>query len=102
MRIFPFLAASFLIIVLIFSSSSCIGFGIYFKKRQGEEVIQKIEEFKIKNHRLPISLSEIGIRETEEGPIYYNKISETKYKVWFGAELGESVSYDSETKQWDR
>ena len=70
------------------------------KLKQGNEVATKVEKFKSEKGRLPNSLTEIGIVETESGPIYYKKESETKYILWFGKELGESVVYDSDTKQW--
>lgn len=70
------------------------------KLKQGNEIVAKIEQFKSEKSRLPNSLSEIGIAETESGPIYYKKESETKYILWFGKELGESETYDSDTKQW--
>jgi hypothetical protein len=70
------------------------------KLKQGNEVAAKIEKFRSEKGRLPNSLSEIGVVETESGPIYYKKESETKYILWFGKELGESSVYDSETKQW--
>jgi hypothetical protein len=71
------------------------------KLRSGNETVAKIEKFRSDKGRLPNLLSEIGIVETESGPLYYRKESETKYIVWFGKELGESVTYDSETKKWD-
>lgn len=71
------------------------------KLKKGNETVKKIESFKTENGRLPNSLSEIGIAETESGPIYYRKQSETKYIVWFGKTLGESATYDSETQKWD-
>ena len=70
------------------------------KLRRGNEIIAKVEKFRIEKGRLPNSLSEIGVVETESGPIYYEKKSETKYIVWFGKELGESATYDSDTKKW--
>ena len=70
------------------------------KLAKGNEVIAKIESFRKEKGRLPNSLSEIRIEETESGSIYYRKESESKYILWFGKELGESVAYDSDTKQW--
>ncbi len=70
------------------------------KLRKENELVAKIEKFRTDKSRLPNSLSEIGIVETESGPIYYRKESETKYIVWFGKELGESATYDSDAKQW--
>ncbi|HXG84427.1 MAG TPA: hypothetical protein VNI84_10400 [Pyrinomonadaceae bacterium] len=49
---------------------------------------------------MPDSLNEIGIEEKEEGPIYYEKESESRYVLWFGKQLGESATFDSDTKEW--
>lgn len=86
-----------LLIMICFSNLSC---GSSDKVTKGNEAVIKIEEFKNKNGRLPNSLSEVGIVETESGPIYYEKKNDSKYILWFGKELGESITYDSDTKQW--
>jgi hypothetical protein len=70
------------------------------KMAQGNRIVVKVEKFKSDKGRLPNNLTEIGIIEDESGPIYYEKKTETKYILWFGKELGESMTYDSETKQW--
>ena len=71
-------------------------------KKEGAVIVEKIETFKAKNTRLPDSLSEIGLKSTEEGPIYYRKTSDSSYEIWFGSDLGESVTYDSKSKAWNR
>lgn len=71
-------------------------------KNQGNEIIVRIENFRNSNDRVPRSLAEIGIEEKLEGPIYYEKKGGSQYILWFGMELGESVTYDSNTKQWSR
>jgi hypothetical protein len=76
------------------------GCGSDERLKRGNEIAAKVEKFRSEKGRLPNSLSEIGVVEIESGPIYYKKESETKYILWFGKELGESVVYDSETKQW--
>ena len=68
--------------------------------KEGDEIVSKIETFRKGKGMLPNSISEVGIKEQEEGPIYYDKKSDTKYVLWFGTELGESVSYDSDSKKW--
>ena len=69
--------------------------------REGNEIAAKIESFRQANRRLPDSLREIGLaEESEAGPIYYEKKSATRYWLWFGMELGESVTYDSEYGTW--
>lgn len=68
--------------------------------RQGNIVVDKVELFRSQKDKLPNSLDEIGVTETESGPIYYEKKSETGYILRFGKESSESVTYDSESKQW--
>lgn len=70
------------------------------KRRLGDDVVSRVEAFKATHGKLPDSLSDIGIKETEDGPIYYQEISDDRYEVWYGAALGESVTYDSQTKEW--
>lgn len=71
------------------------------KKAHGEIVVGKIEQFRTENKRLPESLKELGFEESEQGPVYYRKQSDERYEVWYGARLGESVTYDSERKTWE-
>ncbi len=85
------------LILICFSISAC---GRGNKIAQGNEIAAKVEKFRNENGKLPNALNEIGIKETESGPIFYKKESESKYILWFGKELGESVTYDSVTKQW--
>lgn len=86
------------LIILFFIWNSFLKIDPSFTK--GEEIINKIEEFREKNNRLPESLREIGIIETEEGPIYYSKESPENYTIWYGKSLGESATYHSDTKEW--
>ena len=89
----------FLFFVLTAVFAFACGYGD--KLKQANETIAKVEKFRNEKGRLPNNLSEIGIVETESGPVYYEKKSETKYIIWFGKELGESATYDSETKKWN-
>lgn len=68
--------------------------------KQGNEIAAKVEAFKAKNGKLPNSLQNIGVEEKLEGPVFYEKKSDTEYRLWFGAELGESVVYNSSTRKW--
>lgn len=61
----------------------------------------KLKYIKKQHHELPNSLTEMGIIETEEGSLYYEKITSTTYRVWFGTELGESKVYESEEREWN-
>lgn len=84
--------------VLVFS---CSGFKSWKLRREAETVISKIEHFKTDNSRLPNSLAEIGVVENEEGPTSYRKLSEASYQIWFGTDLRESSTYNSDNKKWN-
>ena len=88
-----------IVLSFVIISFSCSFYGNE-KLEKGKEIVKKIENFKNDKGKLPESLAEIGIEEREEGPIYYKKESETKFMLWFGTTLGESVQYNSDTKQW--
>jgi hypothetical protein len=81
--------------------SLSVGCSVHSKQTKGDEIVAKVENFRVNKHRLPKSLSAIGIGETEEGPIYYKQLSETRYQVWYGSRVGESVTYDSERRTWE-
>jgi hypothetical protein len=66
----------------------------------GNQLVTKIRTYKNDKGTLPSTLEDLGIEEKLEGPIYYRKESESKYIVWFGNGLGESVTYDSESNKW--
>lgn len=69
--------------------------------KQGNELVIKIEDFKKANDKFPVSLDEITIQEKLEGPIYYELKDSSRYILWFGTTLGESITYDSENKKWE-
>jgi hypothetical protein len=68
--------------------------------KTGNQLVTRIRTYKNVNGTLPATLKDTGIDEIEEGPIYYRKESESKYILWFGGELGESVTYDSGSNKW--
>ena len=67
---------------------------------EGNQLVEKIERFRTENGRLPHDLTELGMEEKMEGPLYYQKESDADYLVSFGLTLGESMVYDSRTKEW--
>lgn len=69
---------------------------------EGNLLVEKIERFRLEHGRLPSKLEDLGVEETQEGPLFYLKRSDDWYVVWFGKGLGESVSYDSRGKRWGR
>jgi hypothetical protein len=87
--------------VLLAPSFSCASYREHQLESQGNRLISEIESFQKDHGRLPESLNEIGRKETESGPIYYRKENKSKYVIWFGTQLGDSVTYDSDTKEWE-
>ena len=47
----------------------------------------------------PILWPKIGMEDSESGPVYYQKTSDSTYIVWFPTILGESATYESSTKK---
>jgi hypothetical protein len=70
------------------------------KQELGEDIVKRIERFRQDNKRLPDSLSELGVKEKLEGPVYYKKSDEHHYTVWYGTSVGESMTYNSDTGRW--
>jgi hypothetical protein len=58
----------------------------------GNQLVIKIRTYKSDKGTLPSTLEDLGIEEKLEGPIYYSKEGESKYILWFGDALGESVT----------
>ena len=67
---------------------------------EGDQLVRRIEVYRKKSGVLPPSLAAMGIAEVEEGPLYYQPKRDTAYVVWFGTTLGESMTYHSDTRQW--
>lgn len=89
-----FFLAGFLLLFLL---SSCEDAMI----PQANAMIARIDSFRQVNDRLPESLREIGEHESEEGPLYYLKKSDSVHLLWYGTTLGESNVYTSDTKKWE-
>lgn len=69
--------------------------------QEGDVIVQKVEHYRQTNGRLPENLREMGLPESEGGPLYYDKSKDGQnYTVSFGTALGESTTYHSETKEW--
>lgn len=68
--------------------------------RQAEPIQASLESYRQQYGQYPDSLKQIGIVVWEDGPIYYQRRSDTSYILWFGRELGESTVFDSTTRAW--
>ena len=69
--------------------------------KRGNELVAKVEAYKKRTDSLPSSLKELGIMETEEGPLYYQKKDSINFIIWFGTSLGRSKIYSSNSKKWE-
>ena len=84
--------------ILILGLNSCCD--LFCERRKyAESLIEKIEEFKIENGKLPENVTEIGLKESSESPAYYSKINDSTYTVWYAIGFESNVYY-SNTKKW--
>ena len=70
------------------------------KEEYAEIIIEKVDQFKSENDRLPNDVREIGLTEMEDSPAFYEKTSDSTYQVWYGLSLGESKIFNSQTQEW--
>jgi hypothetical protein len=83
-------------VTIAFGVNSC---GLSDRKI-ADEIIKKVEKYRQQNGRLPDNLKELGMEETIEGPVFYEKKDNNRYIVWYGTTLGESMTYDSKDGRW--
>ena len=65
-----------------------------------KRLLNEIKQYNSKHGRYPDNLSNIRENISEEGPVYYKKIDEQRYIIWFGTSLGESKVFDSKYGEW--
>ena len=70
----------------------------HYDFRTGNEIVSRVEVFRASNGRLPETLKEVGM--DDQVKVFYQKISDDEYCVWFGTTLGESDTFNSRTKEW--
>ena len=92
---------NFICILLLISSLIACNYREEKLIKAGNILVNKIESFRIKNGNLPTSLSDIGVKESEGGPLFYEKRDSINFMVWFGTSLGESKTYYSNSKKWE-
>lgn len=69
--------------------------------RTGNEIVARVEAFRASHGHLPETLEDVGINDPEPS-VFYRKISDQEYEVWFGRfSLGESEKYSSVTQKWE-
>jgi hypothetical protein len=68
--------------------------------RAGDQIVSRVEAFRTSHRHLPETLKDVGIDDPDL-KVFYRKISDDEYCVWFGTSLGESETYSSRTKKWE-
>jgi hypothetical protein len=68
--------------------------------RTAEKIISLVQAFRVRQGRLPETLDEIGFNDQNDR-VFYQKINENEYCVWFGTTLGESETYYSRNNKWE-
>jgi len=69
--------------------------------KKANNIILLIENYKLKNGELPNKLDDIGVKSTEEGPIYYKKEG-VDYEIWYIIGFDEANVYYSKDKIWKK
>jgi len=68
--------------------------------KTGNEIVVRVESFRKGHAHLPETLKDVGMDE-ENLNVFYRRISNDEYIVWFGIGVGESETYNSRTKKWE-
>jgi hypothetical protein len=65
----------------------------------GYKDARNIDAYRERTGRLPAKLEDVGISVDLSGPIFYDRCSDTRYVLWFGTTLGDSMSFDSDDRK---
>lgn len=69
-------------------------------RAKGQVMIERIEDFRMNNGRLPESVEEMGLeKEVSIGP-FYNKKEDGIYEILFIISSDDTYIYSSDTKKW--
>lgn len=69
---------------------------------EGEQIIEKIERYHLKNNRLPDNLNDLGLEEKDGyNVLYYHKRDSLNYTVSFPISSETHMFYYSDSKTWE-
>ena len=104
---------SFIVIAIIPILLYFMSIKFFYKSlaiKNGNHIVNSIEKYRTEKGHLPDSFNDInlvtddfwgGMATKRKGiKYYYEKMSDSDYKVYFDYNLGDSITYMSETKDW--
>lgn len=68
------------------------------RRDRAHKLILEIESYQAQNHKIPDNITETSMKD--EYSIFYIKRDSDTYIIGYGAELGESYIYNSDSKEW--
>ena len=72
------------------------------KEKFAKELLEKVENFRKVNNRIPENVRELGLSEEMDSPVFYHKENDSVYIIWYGLSIGESNVYNSSIKEWKK
>lgn len=93
-----------IILILATFAAALVAWGNLREKelmREGTNIVQRVEQFRLDNGRLPKNLLETGLLESEEGPLYYEKRGDEHYVIFFSVGFDDLWGYYSDSKKWE-
>lgn len=88
-----------IILTFLYLFSGCCDI-ICERQKHAEDIIEKVENYKLKTGKLPQNIKEIGMEDTQMHLSFYEKLNANEYQIWYGLDLGNSMIYNSKTKKW--
>ncbi|MCR5080657.1 MAG: hypothetical protein K6B17_04875 [Treponema sp.] len=110
-----FFSLAFILIVLIKNFSFTFfshynKWTVQYAQKKGNEIVEKIEKYKIIENRLPESVSDIGLKPDDywKGAAtnyygtkyFYEKLSDDEFEIYFSISVGDALYYNSSRGEW--
>ena len=110
-RLLGILSVSFFFCLTVFLIWNSGNGYVNHAKKIGKQIIEKIENYKVVNGKVPDSFIDLGLVPNQQwggvGTEYkgvnfwYDKVSDNDYDLYFDLSVGEALYYHSCTKEWD-
>jgi hypothetical protein len=69
---------------------------------KGNQIIEKIERFRLEHHKIPKTLREIGFTNGEgSNTLFYDVVNDTAFTLSFIMSMDYNKTYYSDVKQWE-